>query len=659
MFWQGNIILDLSREFLDTSGVTPKANVTVTKPAYSGNRSKKDLVETLSDLNHCSQKGLVERFDSSSGAVSVLSPLGGKYQLTPAVGMAAKLPVFNEETNTATLMTYGFDPQISKASPFHGAMYAVIESATKIAAMGGDISKIRLSFQEYFEKMKNTKSWGKPFAALLGALKAQKALELPAIGGKDSMSGTFMDIDVPPTLVSFAVCVASADKVISSEFKTAGSKIILINTDYDESGLPNFAAYRQAMRRVSDLAQQNKILAANTVGMGGMFISLVKMAVGNKIGFHVKHMDEQKLQTPDCTALILEIPANENLGELFKGIKYEELGTTTDSGELIIENQVSMRIEDAIQKWTAPLEGIFPTRTSEFKNKKDDAKVDNLSFVEKTGYSPKVKIAKPKVLIPVFFGTTGEAVLKRAFEKAGADVDLHLVHSLSQYSRAQSIGELAEKIKASQIIAIPSGAAGGDESGGAGKYIAAALGHESVKDAIMDLMENRDGLMLGIANGFQALIQLGLVPYGKFTGLDENSPVLTYNQIGRHLSRIVQTRITSVKSPWFSASSVGDIHAVPSAHSEGRFIANPEEIARLVQNGQIAAQYVDFDGNASMEIDFNPGYSAAAIEAITSPDGRILGKMTHPERVGQNIYKNVPGNYDQTIFESGVKYFKG
>jgi len=657
MFWRGDAILDLSREFLDSNGVTQKAKVTVTKPKEIKVKTKSDLLESLSDINCASQKGLVERFDSASGGGSVLMPLGGKYQLTPAVGMAAKLPVLKGDTNTATLMTYGFNPEISRLSPFHGAMYAVMESVTKIAAMGGDISKVRLSFQEYFERMKNDVSFGKPFSALLGALKVQKELEIPALGGKDSMSGTFMDIDVPPTLVSFAINVCEADKIISPEFKKEDSKIVLISTDYDESGLPDFDAYKKSMKKVLELIKQKKILSANTVGTGGIFIALTKMAVGNKIGFSIKHMKAEELQSPDCTALIVEIPKDTDVKEMFAGIKYEELGNTTNSGELTIKDTLTISIEDAIKKWTAPLEEIFPTRTSDFKDKKDNTKVENISFAGKANVSPKVKVAKPKVLIPVFLGTNGEIDLMRGFEKAGAEVVMHNVLSLTKESRTKSIAELATKIKECQILAIAGGSAGGDESGGAGKYIAAILGQESVKDAIMELLEARDGLILGIENGFQGLIELGLLPHGKITTPNENSPVLTFNKIGKAMSSIVNTRITSVKSPWFAGVSVGDIHAVSLANSEGRFFASDDVIKELADNGQIAAQYVDFDGNASMDIDFNPSYSAFAIEAITSPDGRIMGKMTHAGRIGENLYKNASGNYEQKIFESGVKYF--
>ena len=619
IFWRGKAILDLKRDFLDTSGVTQEAEVTVKSfaPAVA---PKKELMEVLRDLNCCSQKGLIERFDSTIGAATVLAPLGGKYQLSPALGMAAKLPLLTGETNTATLMAYGFDPEISRSSPFHGAVHAVMESVTKIAAMGGDISNVRLSFQEYFEKMKEPENWGKPFSALLGALKVQKELEIPSIGGKDSMSGTFMDIHVPPTLVSFAVCVCGADRVISTEFKKTDSKIILLSAGKGENGLPDFKAYRNAMSKISLLAAQKKILASSNVGVGGIFVSLVKMAAGNKIGFTIKDMEEERLIKPDCTAVILEIPNGENVGELFAGVPFEELGATLPSGEIVVEGRLSAGLKETIDIWTAPLEEIFPVRVAG-PNK------------EKAISVPNVKIAKPRVLIPVFPGTICEIDQKRAFEKAGAEVRLF-----------GFMDGLAEKIMESQIIVMSGGSS-------------VVFRNERIKEAINDLIENRDGLILGIGDGFQTLIKLGLLPYGKIADTDSDSPALSGNAIGRHISRFVMTRVTSVKSPWFSEMLVGDVHTLPVSSGEGRFTASRRQIDEFEKNGRIAAQYVDFDGRASMDADFNPFGSDGAIEAITSSDGRILGKMAHSERIGENLYKNVPGNRDQKIFEAGVKYF--
>ncbi|MCL1983744.1 MAG: phosphoribosylformylglycinamidine synthase [Clostridiales bacterium] len=660
IFWRGKPIFDISRAFLNTSGVTQEAKVSVAPPASLDSAvapPKAGPQELLADLNCCSQKGLVEMFDSSAGAAAVLVPLGGKHQLSPALGMAAKIPVLGGETNTATLMAYGYNHKISKASPFHGGMYAVIESITKIIAMGGDMSSIRLTFQEYFEKLKNPESWGKPFAALLGALKAQLELEAPSIGGKDSMSGTFMDLSVPPTLVSFAVSVTDANNIISTEFKKPGSKIVLVRSAYDADGVPYFRQYKENMKKISLLTTQKRILSTNAVGMGGIFIALVKMAAGNGIGFKTCRMEDEMLYKPDCTALVLEISEDENLESMFAGIKYEELGATTEDGKISIEGALPARLEDAIKQWTAPFEDVFPTRMPEFKHKKDSTPVENIAYTDKSKASPKVKIAKPQALITVFQGTSGEYDAMTAFEKAGADVRLHILRNLNPTMLSDSIAELADKIRKSQIVMIPGGSSAGDEPDGSGKFIAAVFRDERIKEAIADLMENRGGLMLGICNGFQALVRLGLVPYGRIVEPNERNPVLARNKSGRGLTCMVMTRVSSVLSPWFAGVNAGDVHTVPASQSEGRFACSEQLVAELIKNGQIAAQYCDFDGNASMDTLFNPNGSVCAIEAVTSPDGRILGKMAHSERIGTNLYKNLPGNYDQKVFESGVRYF--
>ena len=658
IFWRGEAIFDISRKFLDTNGTIQEAEVTVKafEPVF-GDDAEKDFIETLKDLNCCSQKGLIERFDSAIGAATLLAPLGGRYQLTPAPGMAAKLPVLKGETNTATLMAYGYNPKISKASPFHGAMYAVLESITKIAAMGGDISNIRLTFQEYFEKLDSPESWGKPFAALLGALKVQKALSIPSIGGKDSMSGTFMDISVPPALVSFSVCVGKADRIISPELKRPGSKLVLVSVDYDNDGVPDFTMYKEAMKRISILAEKKKILAANTVGQGGIFVSLVKMAAGNRIGFNVKGIEDEKLKKPDSTAVILEIPENEDAGKLFAGIKYSDIGKTTEDGKLVIDGMLSLGIEGAIEKWTAPLKGVFPVSAMKPEQEENSKNVETFSYKERYVNIPKTKAVKPRVLVPVFPGTNCEVDLMRAFEKAGADVDIHLMRNLNMEMLIESADGLAEKIRKCQIIAMPGGGGMGNEPGGASKFMTAALLNGKVKEAVTDLIENRDGLMIGIGSGFQALLRSGLLPCGKIFDIDDKSPTLTVNVAGNHVSRIVRTRVSSVKSPWLSGVSVGDIHAAHFSLSEGRFVISEKQIAEFAGNGQIAAQYVDFNGNATMDPEFNPCGSFAAIEALTSPDGRIIGKATHPERAGNNLYINVPGDYDQKIFEAGIKYF--
>ncbi len=676
MKWRNTCILDLSREFLNTNGVRQEAEVAIKnyeniKAAAAALEITEAIDEPdirkkaeiyLGDLNCCSQKGLIERFDSTIGAGTVSMPLGGSCQMSPAVGMAAKLPVLYGNTETATLMTYGFDPFLSSASPFHGAMAAVVDSATKIAAMGGNYANIRLSFQEYFEKMtENPESWGKPFSALLGALKAQKELELPAIGGKDSMSGTFMDIHVPPTLISFAVCVTEASRVISTDFKKKGSQIILLQADKDENETVDFAQYRANMSKMAELTSAGKILSANTIGRGGIFISTVKMIVGNKIGAELKNLREDEIFKAMYGSLILEVPKDAAVDELFAGTNYRKIGNTVPKGELKIEADhcasLNFSLEEIWACWSKPLESVFPARTSDHRNKEDKTKIEVLSWTQRLDIKPLTRISKPRVLIPVFPGTNCEIDSKKAFEKAGGEVELHILRNLTQHSLAESIRELEKKIRQSQIVMIPGGFSGGDEPDGSAKFITAVFRNPAVGDAIMELIDNREGLMLGICNGFQALIKLGLVPYGKILDTDEEFPTLTYNKIGRHQSKLIKTRIASVKSPWMAGTSVGDIHTIPVSHGEGRFIANQEVIGELIANGQIATQYVDFKGRPSMDINYNPNYSTLAIEGITSPDGRILGKMGHSERIGQYLYKNVDGSKDQKIFESGIKYF--
>lgn len=676
MFWREKCILDLSREFLNTNGVKQQADVWIKNKARIEDLAVKkydEPIDYLEDLNCCSQKGLVERFDSTIGAGTIIMPLGGKLQLSPSLGMAAKLPVIKGETNTSTLMTYGFDPQASSASPFHGAVYAVIDSVTKQVGMGSEYGKIRLTFQEYFEKLGDSReSWGKPFAALLGALKVQKELGIPAIGGKDSMSGTFMDINVPPTLVSFAVSVIEAEKVVSSELKLEESKIIYISNNKYENGLFDFSQYKANMAKISTLIHKGKILATNTICQGGVFVSIAKMAIGNEIGVNLYNLSDNELHNPDYGALILQVSSKENIEELFEGATYKLIGeTTTDKiirvdssalnqkSDLNAKRQVlSIEIADVIKKMTEPLEGVFSTRTSDFKKSLDTSFVESFSFEKRNTKGPLVKISRPKILIPAFPGTNCEVDSKRAFEKAGGSAEIQLIRNLNEKQLIESIDELEKKIRQSQIIMLPGGFSGGDEPDGSAKFITAVFRNPRIMEAVMDLLENRDGLMLGICNGFQALIKLGLVPYGKIVEPVKESPTLTYNKIGRHVSCLVKTRIASVKSPWLAGVNLGEIHTLPVSHGEGRFIGSEEIIRNLVKNGQIATQYVDFEGNPSMDINFNPNYSNYAIEGITSEDGRIFGKMAHSERIGENLYKNVPGDFDQKIFQSGVNYFK-
>ena len=661
MYWRGKCILDLSRDFLNTNGAQQFAKAFAGTPAADIDpaellKETKTKEELLVDLNCCSKKGLIERFDSTIGAATVLMPLGGKYQLSPAAGMAAKLPVVAGETDTATVMAYGFDPELATKSPFHGALYAVVDSVTKIAAMGGDYRQIRLTFQEYFEKLgTDAARWGKPMAALLGALKVQKELEIPAIGGKDSMSGTFMDIDVPPTLASFAIMAMDAGEVVSTEFKQGGSTLAAVTAPVDKDGIIDFEVYRNNLLKVRELAAAGKILAANTIGRGGLYMTLVKMAVGNGIGVEV-NVDGDIL-SPMYGSLVLELPADEDADALLAGAAYTVIGKTTADGKLTVNGEEES-LPALTVKWQQPVENVFPVRTAEFKTKKDNTEVAKLSFAERNPALPLIKTAKPKVVIPAFPGTNCEMDSARAFRRAGAEADIHIIRNLTTVQLEDSIRELERKIRESNIIMIPGGFSGGDEPDGSAKFITAVFRNPAIKDAVTELLEERDGLMLGICNGFQALIKMGLVPEGKITEMTEDSPTLTYNKIGRHASCLVRTGIASTKSPWLAGVEVGDVFTIPVSHGEGRFIANPDVVERLIANGQVATQYVDFNGNPSMDIAYNPNGSVMAIEGITSPDGRVFGKMGHSERIGKNLYKNVIGEKDQKIFESGVKYFK-
>ncbi|WP_324825468.1 phosphoribosylformylglycinamidine synthase [Sinanaerobacter sp. ZZT-01] len=663
MFWRGECILNLSRAFLDTNGTTQNIEVKVESPCAPvfERTQKKDIEEIASDLNCCSQKGLIEQFDSTIGAGSVLMPLGGQYQLSPAAGMAAKLPITKGYTDTTSLMTFGFDPQISKKSPFHGALYAVIDSATKITAMGGDYAKARLTFQEYFERLGDDPvKWGKPFAALLGALKAQIELEIPAIGGKDSMSGTFMDIHVPPTLISFAVGMIEAGQVVSTEFKTTASKLVFVYTDRDATDVLDFAQYRKNMKTVQQLSNEKKVLAAAAVGKGGIFASVLKMAAGNKIGASLKNISKEELYASAYGSLILEIVDTEDAESLFAGSQYKEIGFTTDDSEIEIilndsKESHKVNLDQLISAWESPLEEIFPTKAKEECEKKE---VKRVSYYERNHAKPSACYAKPQVFIPAFPGTNCEMDSKRAFERAGAVGEIQIIRNRSEKDLNESIEEMAKNIRNSQIIMIPGGFSGGDEPDGSAKFITALFRNPMIQEAVEDLIENRDGLMLGICNGFQALIKLGLIPYGKIVDAAEGSPTLTYNRIGRHVSCLTRTRIASVKSPWLAFTEVGDVHTIPISHGEGRFIADEKLVKELAENGQIATQYVDLNGVPTMEPRWNPNGSVEAVCGITSPDGRIFGKMGHSERIGHNLYKNVVGEKDQKLFEAGVAYFK-
>ncbi|WP_408955350.1 phosphoribosylformylglycinamidine synthase [Natroniella sp. ANB-PHB2] len=668
MNWNGTDIVNLSREFLDTNGASQSTKVIVKEPQQEENyfkrapqkRLSQDVglkekwLENLSDINVCSQKGLVEKFDSSIGAGSVLMPYGGKYQLTPTQSMVAKIPVLEGDTTTGTIMSHGYNSKLSTWSPFHGALYAVVESVAKVVATGGSYEKIRFTFQEYFERLnQDYERWGKPFSALLGAFYAQKGFGLPAIGGKDSMSGTFNDIDVPPTLVSFAVDTVDVNNVISPEFKESDSQIVYVFPEKDEAEAPDFEQLKLIYQRVNNLIKEGIILSAQAVTLGGIAEAVTKMSFGNKIGVNFEEqLEDELLFGPNYGSLILEVEAEAEVEELFKGVNYKVLGTTTE-GEVIKLDDMELAIDEAIEVWEKPLEKIYRTKADQ-----EEEIFDFKPYEADDIYVCKEKVAKPKVLIPIFPGTNCEYDTAKQFEAVGAEVETLLFKNLLPHQIEESIDAMVEAINTSQIISLVGGFSAGDEPEGAGKFIATVFRNPKIKEAVMNLLNKRDGLMIGICNGFQALIKLGLVPYGEIRDLTEEAPTLTYNKIGRHASCMVNTRIVSNKSPWFTNVNVGDIHTIPASHGEGRFVASEEMVNRLFKNGQVATQYVDLDGNPTSDIAFNPNGSVVAIEGITSPDGRILGKMAHSERIGSNVAKNIIGEQEQQLFKAGVDYFR-
>ncbi|MFL0196495.1 phosphoribosylformylglycinamidine synthase [Clostridium sp. WILCCON 0269] len=667
MFWRGNSIVDLSRDFLDTNGVRAHVEVKVKCPDDNSYFERTNLYEnmdnehilnlwikTLKDLNVCSQKGLVERFDSTIGASTVLMPFGGKYQDTPAEAMAAKLPVLNGNTNTATIMSFGYNPDIAKWSPFHGAAYAVVESVAKIAASGGDINNIKLTFQEYFEKLgKDPEKWGKPFSALLGALYAQSEFGIAAIGGKDSMSGSFGDMDVPPTLVSFSVGTGEADKIISSEFKNYGDYVLLIPAPKDDFYLPDIKKLKENYSIINSMIKRDEILSAHTVKRGGICEAVSKMSFGNRIGMKfTDNISSMELFSPDYGSIIVEVDSKVNIEEKFKDTGFKLIGVTQED-QVIDVNGIKISISDMVNSWKESLENIFPTYVET-----ENEKIEMDYFHTKNKISPAVKIVSPKVVIPVFPGTNCEYDTEKAFRKAGASVETVIIKNLTGAQIEESVDRVVKEINSSQIIMLPGGFSAGDEPDGSGKFIAAFFRNPRIKEAVMEFLNKRDGLMLGICNGFQALIKLGLVPFGEIRDIDESCPTLTYNKIGRHVSTIVNTKIVSNLSPWFNNAAVGDIYSTAVSHGEGRFVASKSMIDKLKDAGQIATQYVDFQGNSSYDVKFNPNGSYYAVEGITSPDGRILGKMGHSERIGKNVIKNIPGEKDQKLFEAGVNYFK-
>jgi len=668
MFWREQTIVDLSRDFLNTNGVKQTTKVAVKSPIPEENYFTRlsPLVEkelpnlreawlaNLADLNVASQKGLVEKFDSTIGAGTVLMPFGGKYQSTPAEGMVAKIPLLEGETTTGTIMTYGYNPQLAKWSPFHGAVYAIVEAVTKIVALGGNHKKVRLTLQEYFEKLgKDPLKWGKPFSALLGAFYVQKQLGIPAIGGKDSMSGTFKDLNVPPTLVAFAVDAANVEKVVSQEFKQAGSQVVLLPLSRDEQELPNFKQLELNFTKVEELIQDGKVLASSLVKMGGLAATLSKMCLGNRIGVALEDsFTPEALFSVNYGSLVLELPKTLDVEQALAGVQYQLLGSTQEK-EVIAVNDMELGLAQVFDQWSKPLEKVFPTQVET-----GEGRLEKIYFNERNTHRPTVKIAQPRVFIPVFPGTNCEYDSARVFAKAGGKVETFVMKNLAPADIEYSVEEMVKKINNSQIIMLPGGFSAGDEPDGSGKFIATVFRNPRVKEAVMDLLKNRDGLMLGICNGFQALIKLGLVPYGEIRDIDQDCPTLTYNNIGRHVSCMVQTKVVSTLSPWFNNVKVGDRHTIAVSHGEGRFVASPAVLKEMLKNGQIATQYVDLAGVPANGIEYNPNGSVQAIEGITSPDGRVLGKMGHSERIGHNVCKNVPGEKDQQIFAAGVNYFQ-
>jgi len=670
MKWRGRTIVDLGRDFLDSSGAGRQAAVEVACPAPADDFFKTRAaagklpelqvawMNMLSDLNVCSQKGLVERFDSSIGAATVFSPFGGRYQATPADVMIAKIPLLSGETRSGTIMGFGFQPGLSAWSPFHGGMYAVIEAVARVVAGGGDCRRIRMSLQEYFPKPGHDPlRWGQPFAALLGAFTAQQQLAIPAIGGKDSMSGSFHDMDVPPTLVAFAVATVDVRRVVSPEFKQADSRVLLLPLPRDQQQMPDFAVFQKNCVRVHNLMRKGKILAAQSLHGGGLAEAVSKMSFGNRLGlaFH-EQLTHDDLFTPAIGALVLQVPEAENIERLFSGLAYRVLGKTLVEAVIRV-NDLELALPFLQELWEKPLEDIFPTRVGKKPAAPDPGYERPLSR-ERAGRRARPAIAKPRVLLTVFPGTNNEYDVARAFARAGGLPEIFVFRNQSASDIEASIVELDKKIRRSQILMIPGGFSAGDEPDGSGKFIAAVFRHPRLRDAIYDLLYKKDGLVLGICNGFQALLKLGLLPHGEIRDLTPDSPTLTFNLIGRLVSRPVRTKVVSTLSPWFNQCKAGDIHTIPVAHGEGRFVAPAATLELLFALGQVAAQYVDFEGRPSADSFFNPNGSLMAIEAVSSPDGRILGKMAHSERTGKYVLQNIHGNKDQKLFESGVGYFR-
>ena len=657
MRWNGRTIVDISREFLDSNGAEKHITVKTAKavkPQKEIPRSFAAGIRTLAgDLNVCSKRGLAERFDSTIGAGTVLMPFGGRYQRTPAQTMAYKISVEKKDTKTCSLMSWGYNPYISSASPYHGAYTAVIESVSKLIASGAEFKDVYLTFQEYFEKVgKDSEKWGKPLSALLGAFRAQMGLGIAAIGGKDSMSGTFEDINVPPALVSFAVTTEDTDNIISNDFKAAGHKVILIKPEADSDGLVNPDSLKNVFGEVTRLMREGRVYAAYTPGFGGIAEAVMKMCFGNGFGFEFEEgLPLEELFGYAYGSFLLETDEDTEVSAADAAVS--DIGRVSAS-DIISCGRESVSLDELADIYEGRLESVY---SCNIRTEQVQIPAAEYRFEGKRK-APAVKTAEPKVLIPVFPGTNCEYDSAKAMAAAGAVPEIFLIKNRSAEDIAESVRAFADKVRASQMIFIPGGFSGGDEPDGSGKFITAFFRSEAVKEAVTELMDVREGLMCGICNGFQALIKLGLVPYGRITETDENSPTLAFNTIGRHQSKIVRTRIASNMSPWLADTEVGEVFAVPVSHGEGRFTADDSLIKQLVQNGQIATQYVDFDGNPSNDIQFNPNGSLYAIEGITSPDGRIFGKMGHTERTGYGLYKNVPGKYELPMFRSAVKYFR-
>ena len=658
MHWRGKTIVDLSRAFLDTNGVTQHASASVAAPSEAapyltavpdfarGKTVREAWLAMLSDLNICSQKGMVERFDGTIGASTILAPYGGMYRESPNEAMASLIPT-DGETTTATLMSHGYDPYLSEWSPFHGAVYAVTESLAKICAAGGDVTRARLTFQEYFEKLaKAPERWGKPAAALLGGLSAQLGFGTASIGGKDSMSGTFEDIHVPPTLVSFAVNAVEAKNVISTDFKGADHRIALLQLPVDEALMPEYSKALMLYESLHQAIVRGDVLSAHTVGRGGIAAAVTKMALGSRIGVELEGVAEEALFLPQYGCIVCELADGAPIPAGLSVIGFTSVHPAINALGTVIE------LDEARRSWAAPLESVFPSTAAA-----PSEAAPYKPFVARNTAHPVVRVAKPRVFIPSFPGTNCELDSAKAFRRAGAEVETFVFRNLTAKGIEESVEAIVKGIEHAQIVMLPGGFSAGDEPDGSGKFIATALRNPRIMDAIHELLDARDGLMLGICNGFQALIKLGLVPYGEIRTLKEDDPTLTFNTIGRHAATHIKTVISSVKSPWMAGVNIGDVHEVAISHGEGRFVCRAGQLRRLMENGQIVTQYCDEYGIPAAQMPENPNGSIWGVEGICSPDGRVLGKMGHSERIGAHVAANIPGNKDQKIFESGVRYF--